>query len=234
MTAWILLPALIACLATAGPAQAGSDDFDFGRKLAEKRYYKLAKKVFDAMLVDPKGTTESKDLARYGLATLGYEEAQGAARDKAVPFPTVIKMAETAAGQVAEFAQKNPRHERAGEAKLMVGSIYIWVVQWCQGLVADPAQLEARKTNAADALTAARTAVDKAEKQFEALKGEPELVGALATYHWTMCQYWRALVFEPCSTAQNEALAKAVTALVADPSGTQIQVIKYAPDSPDL
>ena len=28
--------------------------------------------------------------------------------------------------------------------------------------------------------------------------------------------------------------AKAVTALVEDPSGTQIQVIKYAPDSPDL
>jgi catechol 2,3-dioxygenase-like lactoylglutathione lyase family enzyme len=28
--------------------------------------------------------------------------------------------------------------------------------------------------------------------------------------------------------------AKAVTALVADPSGLQVQVIKYAPDSPDL
>jgi catechol 2,3-dioxygenase-like lactoylglutathione lyase family enzyme len=30
------------------------------------------------------------------------------------------------------------------------------------------------------------------------------------------------------------AAAKAVTALVEDPSGTQVQVIKYAPDSPDL
>ena len=46
-----------------------------------------------------------------------------------------------------------------------------------------------------------------------------------------------SLVEQGCTTIRGPheiGAAKAVTALVEDPSGTQIQVIKYAPDSPDL
>ena len=46
-----------------------------------------------------------------------------------------------------------------------------------------------------------------------------------------------SLVEQGCKTIRGPheiGAAKAVTALVEDPSGTQIQVIKYAPDSPDL
>jgi catechol 2,3-dioxygenase-like lactoylglutathione lyase family enzyme len=45
------------------------------------------------------------------------------------------------------------------------------------------------------------------------------------------------LVEEGCTGIRGPhelAAAKAVTALVEDPSGLQVQVIKYAPDSPDL
>jgi catechol 2,3-dioxygenase-like lactoylglutathione lyase family enzyme len=45
------------------------------------------------------------------------------------------------------------------------------------------------------------------------------------------------LVEQGCTTIRGPheiGAAKAMTALVEDPSGTQIQVIKYAPDSPDL
>ena len=46
-----------------------------------------------------------------------------------------------------------------------------------------------------------------------------------------------SLVAQGCASIRGPheiGAAKAVTALVEDPSGTQIQVIKYAPDSPDL
>lgn len=46
-----------------------------------------------------------------------------------------------------------------------------------------------------------------------------------------------SLVEQGCKTIRGPheiGAAKAVTALVEDPSGTQIQIIKYAPDSPDL
>jgi catechol 2,3-dioxygenase-like lactoylglutathione lyase family enzyme len=46
-----------------------------------------------------------------------------------------------------------------------------------------------------------------------------------------------SLVEQGCTTIRGPheiGAAKAMTALVEDPSGTQIQVIKYAPDSPDL
>jgi catechol 2,3-dioxygenase-like lactoylglutathione lyase family enzyme len=45
------------------------------------------------------------------------------------------------------------------------------------------------------------------------------------------------LVEQGCTTIRGPheiGAARAVTALVEDPSGLQIQVIKYAPDSPDL
>ena len=46
-----------------------------------------------------------------------------------------------------------------------------------------------------------------------------------------------SLVERGCTTIRGPheiGAAKAMTALVEDPSGLQIQVIKYAPDSPDL
>ncbi len=46
-----------------------------------------------------------------------------------------------------------------------------------------------------------------------------------------------SLVAQGCTTIRGPheiGAAKAFTALVEDPSGTQIQVVTYAPDSPDL
>lgn len=48
---------------------------------------------------------------------------------------------------------------------------------------------------------------------------------------------YERLIDEGCTGVRGPhelGAAKAVTALVEDPSGLQIQVIKYAPDSPDL
>lgn len=212
-TAWLVLPALALCWSAPAPVRAGGDDYEFGRRLAENRYFRYARKVFESMLSNPSAKKEEKDLANLGLATLGFEEARSAAARPEVPFADVVKLVNAAADQIAEFAQKNPQHPRAGETRVMVGTVRLFLVTWARSLIEDVELVTARKTTSAEVLTAARTAIEAAEAQFEALRKEPGELGPLGDYHWTMCQYWHALVFEPCSAQQVEALNKAAEAL---------------------
>ncbi|MFM8978867.1 MAG: hypothetical protein ACKOSS_00150, partial [Planctomycetia bacterium] len=104
----LLLPALV--LAGAPRAEAGADDFDFGQKLAQARFFKLARRVYEGMLTAQGSSDQQKDLARYGLATLGHQEALSAGARGDVPFAEVVQLYDTAAEQVDAFAQKNPTH----------------------------------------------------------------------------------------------------------------------------
>lgn len=194
-------------------ARAGSDDYEYGQKLAQNRWFKLAQRVFEEMLADPKADKTTKDLASLGLATLGYEQARSASGRKDVPFSEVARMANEAADKIAAFAASNPTHPRANEAKLQAGTVRLWLVQWAQSLVEEPETLAERKTNVGEVLSTARTMVEQVVAYFEALKGQPEPIGPLAEYHWTMCQYYRALVFEPCSGPQVDGFKQAEKAL---------------------
>lgn len=200
-------------LALPGTARAGSDDFEFGQKLAQNRWFKQAQRVFEEMLADPKGSKESQDLARYGLATLGYEQALSASGRSEVPFAEVSRMALEAADRIAEFATQNPNHPRANEAKLKSGTVRLWLVQWAQSLVETPETLAERKTTSSEVLGTARSVVEQAVSYFEGLKSQPEPIGPLAEYYWTMCQYYRALAFEPCSGPQIDGFKQAEKAL---------------------
>lgn len=212
-----LLIGALALLSLAGfapaPAAAGSDDFEFGQKLAQNRWFPQARRVFEGMLADAGASEATKDLARYGLANLGYEQARSVAARADAPLAEVVKLAEAAASQVAEFATKNPNHPKASEAKLLSGIARLWLVQWCQQQAESPEALEARKTNAGEVLSVARRVIEEVVSYFEALKGQGGDIGTLAEYHWTMCQYYRAMVYEPCSSQQLEALKQAWIAL---------------------
>lgn len=204
---------LAALLALAQPAWAGSDDFEYGQKLAQNRHFKLARRVYENMLADTKSSEEKKDLARFGLAMLGYEEARVAGGRLDTTFAQVLELYETAARQIEAFAAKNPNHPKAKEAKLQVGLVKLSVALWCRELAEDKEGMAARKTSEGEVWGAARESVAAAVAHFESLRTQPGDLGQLADYHWTMCQYYRAIVLDACSSPQIEALREAEKAL---------------------
>lgn len=211
---WIAALGAVALLGLgAAPVRAGADDFEFGQKLAQNRWFDQARHVFESMLADPKAPEPTKDLARYGLANLGFEKVLSLAATRGTKLEEVVKLAETAADEIAQFATKNPTHPRAGEAKLRAGLARLWLVQWSQEQSESDALLVERQTTKDAALAAGRRVIETVLTYFEALKGQPGDVGTLAEYHWTMSQYWRALVMDACSAQQLEALKQAYVAL---------------------
>lgn len=207
----LLLPALL--LAGAPRAEAGADDFEFGQKLAQARFFKLARRVYEGMLTAQGSSDTQKDLARYGLATLGHQEALSAGARSEVPFAEVIALYNTAAEQVDAFAQKNPNHPKARDARLLSGKIRLDVVNWCRDLLDLPEMLASRKASPGEVASAARKAVDDATSHFEALKGSGGDLAELAGYYWTTAQYYKALTLDGGSAAQMAALRDAETKL---------------------
>ena len=61
LATWLGLPILALVLAQSGPARAGSDDFEYGRRLAQNRFFRLARKVYEGMLADPAGSLLSPE-----------------------------------------------------------------------------------------------------------------------------------------------------------------------------
>jgi hypothetical protein len=204
---------LAALLLVAGPTLAGTDDFEYGQKLAQNRHFKLARRVYENMLADAKSSDEKKDLARFGMAMLGYEEARVAGLRSEVAFADVIALYDAAAKQIEAFAAKNPNHPKAQEARLQVGLVRLSIATWCRELADDKDGMTARKTSEAEVWGAAREAVADATSHFESLRTQAGDLGQLADFHWTMCQYYRAIVLEPCSGPQIEALRAAEAAL---------------------
>jgi|GEM_PF-2551203 len=206
-----LVPLFLGALAPR--LEAGPDDFEFGQKLAQSRYFALARKVYARMLESPKASEVEKELARFGLATLGYQEALTASVRTDATFADVLKLFDTAADQIDQFAKKNPNHPKAKDARLLSGQVRLQVVLWCRELLDKPEILAARKTTAGEVAAAARSSIDVAVAHFDALRTVEGELGELANYNWTMCQYYRALTLDPGSPPQIEALKAAEISL---------------------
>jgi tetratricopeptide (TPR) repeat protein len=208
-----LLVAAAVAISAPSAAFAGGDDFEFGQKLAQARFFKLARRVYETMLSAPGSSETTKDLARYGMATLGYQEALSASARPEVPFAEVVKLYNEAADQIDGFAKKNPAHPKSKEARLLSGQIRLQLVTWCGELLDRTDEIAERKTTPGDVTAAARQAVEAAVAHFDALKGAEGDLGQLAMYHWTTAQYYRALTLDPGSSAQIEALKAAESTL---------------------
>ena len=241
----LLLVALFIALPVASPAaQAGEDDFDFAQSLAgigqatgDKAYFEYARKVLRGMLEEPGASDERKDLAAYGLARLASDEARGALARPGVPFKDLVKLFEDACNSLEAFVSKYPKHARANEARLQIGTTRLGFAQFVKdSLLGDGDEMELRGTNAAEVQSAARSFVESASKHFDSLRqgyngANPTDLQLIAHYNWVLCQHYKALVEPSCSSSARKALELAATELetfVFDYDGTLIAV--YAQD----
>ncbi len=243
----VLLAALLASSFTS-PARAAEDDFDFAQTLAaigqstrDRAYFAYARRVLDAMLADPAASAEMKDLANYGIARLASDEARGALMRSDVPFKTVVDLYEKACSALEAFVAKYPNHARADEARLAVGSTRLGFAQFVRdGLMSDGEEMQKRGTSAAEVQSAARSFVDEATKHFDRLRkgyDGPKATDTqlMAHYHWVVCQHYRALVEQPCSSSAMHLLraaAKHLEDFAFEYEGTLISM--YAQDMAGL
>ncbi|MHC5011650.1 MAG: hypothetical protein ACYTG6_12010 [Planctomycetota bacterium] len=190
------------------------DDFAFGQKLAQNRYFELARKVFEGIIANPNRSEEDKDEARYGLALLAREEALAAVGRPDVPYADVKALFDSAVKDVTEFVRKNPDNANTAEAKLNIGTIRLAFVQWARELLGDGEEMATRGTQGDTVGADAKDAVDEAISYFDGLRPAPDNLDPtpledLAQYYYVISQYYRALVFPPCSAAAVQALANA-------------------------
>ena len=133
---------VLAWLSSPAPAaRAGGDDFEFGKKLAEARYFDYARKVFDGILTDrePHATrTKERGPLRPGPpAEGGGHRRHGAAAD--VTYEETRRRSSTAPRTTSQtFVEKNPKNTNAAQARLDVGTIRLAFVQWARELLDDP------------------------------------------------------------------------------------------------
>ncbi|MGE0191684.1 MAG: hypothetical protein AB7T63_06530 [Planctomycetota bacterium] len=243
--AFIALLALLVALPLATPAaHAGEDDFDFAQALAgigqatgDKAYFEYARKVLRGMLQAPGATDEQKDLAAYGMARLSSDEARGALARAGVPFKDLVKLFEDACDALEAFVSKYPKHPRANEARLQIGTTRLGFAQFVKdSLLGDGDEMELRGTTAVEVQSAARSFVESAGKHFDNLRqgyngANPTDLQLIAHYNWVLCQHYKALVEPACSSAARKALELAAVELetfVFDYDGTLIAV--YAQD----
>ncbi len=207
--------ALVLALLTLAPTgQAGPDDFEFGKKLAQARFFDYARKVYEGLLQNPKATDEEKGLARYGMALLTQEEAIAATGRDDATFDDLAALFESAATDIETFVKQNPKNKNADMARLDVGKIRLAFVQWIRELLSDPGEIQDRGYDVNKLRQAASKSVKKAIDYFGALRPDPNTVNTdphkdLANYYYVISQYYKALVEEPCSDAARRALTKA-------------------------
>ena len=232
----ILLLVLAVALLAAPAAQAGGDDFEFGKKLAASRYFDYARKVFDAILADRDRSEEDKDEARYGLALLMKEEALAAANRGDVSYKDLLALFEGAANDIQKFVEKNPKNRNSAQARLDVGTIRLAFVQWARELLDDDEGLQDWGVSANQLSEDAQIAIDKAIAYFKNLRPadgarKVEEYQELASYYYVISQYFRALVEAPCSPAAMTALQNAgndIEEYIMDHDGQLLAV--YAQD----
>ena len=204
----------LALLALAPTGQAGPDDFEFGKRLAQARFFDYAREVYEGLLSDPKATEEEKGLALYGMALLRQEEAIAATGQDDKTFDDIAALFESAADDIEAFVKKNPTNKNADMARLDVGKIRLAFVQWIRELLSDPGEIQDRGYQVGKLREAASKSVGTAIKYFGDLRPDPSKVNTdphkdLANYYYVISQYYKALVEEPCSDAAKRALQKA-------------------------
>ncbi len=200
-----------------GAAQAGGDDFEFGQKLAEARFFDYARKVFDAILKNPNRSEEEKGEAQYGLALLRKEEAIAATSSADAQYADIVKLFDSAADDISDFVQKNPKNKNATQARLDVGAIRLAFVQWARELLEDEGAIADNRDRGFNVNTLAEDAqrsVNQAIEYFGGLRppeneANPKPYQELASYYYVISQYYKALVEPPCSPSAISALRKA-------------------------
>ncbi len=220
----LALALALACPAWQPHAEAGADDFEFAQKLAElgKRrgkdfYFVYARQVLENSLAT--GTDEQKELARYGLARLDSQRADGLRGRSSVPYKDVLAAYEQASQAMEKFAENNPSHPRALEAKMSAGRTRLGFVIWARETLApDAERLKKRKTDVETVISDAKSMVEKAISYFDGLREghdaqDAPLRAEIAQFEWVRCQHYRALVMERCSEAAVNAFKSAGNAL---------------------
>lgn len=200
--------------ALASPAHAGEDDFEYaealaglGRSTGRPFFFTYARRVLEGMTKDPTSTAAKKDMATYGIARLAGHEAQGALARKSVPYKDLVKLFDDACNALEGFAQKNPNHAKATEAVLEVGTTRLnFVLFLRENLMGDSETMAERGTSAKEVAKDARAFVESAAKHFDKLRQGYNQKNATdiamrAHFHWVLCQHYKALVEEPCSSA---------------------------------
>ncbi len=205
-------------------ATLAGDDFEFGRALAkmgqrDSGYFDYARRVFNRVINDPNSSEEEKDLCRYGLAEMKRAEAMGATARDEVPYADVVKLFTDAIGVMESFVKKNPKHPRAAEAQLQVGTTRLGFVQWArESLLPDPAYMAERGTKPDEVKQEATGMVRGAIRYFDGLRKGHDSMDAtqmqqLAQYYWVLCQYYLALVYDPGSPEAKDAFQEAAKQL---------------------
>ena len=201
-------------------AHAGADDFEFakaladlGRRTGKNFYFTYAKEVLENSLSN--GTKEEKDLARYGLALLTSKRAMGLRSRTSIPYKDVLAAYEESSQAMETFAENNPNHSRALEAKMTAGRARLNFVIWARETLApDPDMLKRRGTDQAAVIADAKAMVEKAISYFDTLREghdstDAPLRAEIAQFEWVRCQHYRALVMERCSEPAVNAFKEA-------------------------
>jgi predicted nuclease with TOPRIM domain len=217
---------LVVLVALPSAARAGGDDFEYGlalaelgRKFGDKAYFKYARRVFDNVIKSPNASEADKDLCKYGLAKMKRDEAMGATQNEKLKYAEIVKLFNDAVDDMASFVDRNPKHEKAPEAKLAVGTTRLAFVEWArEDLLPDPEAMADLGTNMKDVQTDATSMVRDAIRYFDGLRKGHDQINAsemsqLAQYYWVLCQYYLALVYEKGSTEAKEAFQDARTHL---------------------
>ncbi len=209
----------------AGEADAGQDDFEYGRALAalgtktgDKAYFTYARRVFDKVIADENRSEAMKDLCRYGIAEMTKSAAIGASGNPEKKYTEVRELFRSAVETMEAFVKKNPDHEKADEARLGVGTTRLAFVQWARDLLETPEKREERGASMTEVQTDAESFVRGAIGYFEKIRkgfnsNQPSQISQIAQYYWVLCQYYLALVYEPGTDQAEKALVHAALQL---------------------
>lgn len=217
MTRFLVVASLGLALLASGAAAEDNDDFAFGqalavqgRKTGDAGYFTYARKVYEAVIANPNASEGDKELCRYGIAELVRDQAVGAIVRTEIPYAEVKSLFLDAVKEMERFAEKNPSHARANEARLGVGTTRLAFVGWARdNLLPDPEEIQTRKTTPQEIVADATEMVNGAISYFDKLRGAGTRLSDVAEYYWVMSQYYRALVFPEGSDQAREAFKDA-------------------------
>lgn len=196
-------------------ARSGWDDFEFGRRLADKGYIEYARQVYDRIKDDEKRPQGERDQARYGLALLGKVEVGTAQANPTVSYADVKAKYEAAVASIGEFVQKYPSDPKADEARGETGGLRLEFVTWASDLMENAENMQARAAKGDQILSDAQAMLAAATDVYGTLKTSAKTADGkqIAEFQWVRCQFYKGLTFAKCSAEARTAFAQAKTTL---------------------